>query len=57
MMWKDPEITYDPNNAGEHQGEWLLVFTEHQGFHVFAPDDLFSWGQYTKSHLSPEMLK
>jgi len=26
--------------------EWLFVFTEHCGFHVFCLDDLLDWGQF-----------
>lgn len=28
----------------EHPGEWIMVFTEHHGFHVYPVDDL-SWFQ------------
>jgi len=57
MEWKDPEEEYDPMNAAERQGEWLLVFTEHQGCHVFSFDDLFSYAQYSKFPHPPEVLK
>jgi len=57
MQWKDPSVTPDPQNAGERQGEWLLVFTEHHGFHVFAFDDLMCYDQFSRVHLSPEILK
>ena len=56
VTWKDPQTVHDPENADEHQGEWLFVFTEHQGFHVFAPDDLYASGQYTESHLTPPII-
>jgi len=56
VMWKDPQTVHDPSNADEHQGEWLIVCTEHQGFHVFAPGDLYGWGQYTKSPTSPPII-
>lgn len=56
MTWKDSKITYDPNNADEHQGEWLFVFTEHQGLHVFTTDDLYASGQYTKCHMIPPII-
>ena len=42
-------------NAAERQG-WLLVFTEHQGVHVFDFDDLHSYDQYSKVPLSLQVL-
>lgn len=56
MQWKDPNVTPNPKNTAERQGEWLLVFTEHQGAHAFAFDDLYSYDQYSKSTLSPQVL-
>ena len=56
MEWKDPEVLPNPENAAKRQGEWLLVFTEHQGFHVFSFDDLYCYDQYSKVHLEPEVL-
>jgi hypothetical protein len=39
---------HDPQHgdwgASEHPGEWIMVFTEHHGFHVYPVDDL-SWFQ------------
>jgi len=30
--------------ASENPGEWIMIFTEHHGFHVYPVDDL-SWFQ------------
>lgn len=56
MTWKDPSVIPDPDNAAIRQGEWLMVFTEHQGTHIFSYDDLLDWGQYTHSPLEPEEI-
>jgi hypothetical protein len=56
MQWDDASVVHDPKNAAERQGEWLMVFTEHQSFHVFAFDDLLAYNQYTQSAVGPEML-
>ena len=43
-------LYYDPlhNNWGacEHPGEWLMVFTEHHGIHVYPIDDLYSFNEF-----------
>lgn len=32
--------------AYSYPGDWILVFTEHHGFHVYAVDDLDTYRQY-----------
>jgi hypothetical protein len=29
--------------------EWLMCFTEHEGFHVWSLDELYEWGEYTRA--------
>jgi len=50
MTWKDPATQHDPKNAAERQGEWLIVFTEHQGFHVFSYDELLGYAEFERLH-------
>jgi hypothetical protein len=41
---------YDKNHGDwgtcNHPGEWIFVFTEHHGFHVYPIDELFRYRQY-----------
>lgn len=41
---------YDPDHrdwgASPNPGMWLMVFTEHQGHHVYCCDDLARWAQF-----------
>ena len=39
MAWKHPE--------GD---EYLIVFSEHQGFHVYALDELYGYAQFEQVH-------
>lgn len=48
MTWKDPATKHDPKNAAERQGEWLMVFTEHQHFHVFSYDELVGYSEWKR---------
>lgn len=56
MKWKDPEVTAGSWGASEHPGEWLLVFTEHHGEHVYPLDDLYSYHEYVYA-AAPEWLQ
>ena len=38
-------------------GEFVIVFSEHQGFHVFAVEDLLHHGQYIQQTMEPEFLE
>lgn len=38
----------DHQDRCEHPGEWILVFTEHHGFHVYHRDDLSSYSEYKR---------
>ena len=51
LKWKDPEVKPGAWGACETAGQWLLVFTEHHGFHVYPLDDLSSWTMY--EHVAP----
>lgn len=46
---------HDPQHGNwgdsEHPGEWIMVFTEHHGFHVYPVDDL-SWFQELQAVIS-----
>jgi hypothetical protein len=41
-------IDKDPGDCGDasHPGEYLCVYTEHQGLHVFCIEDLLIYSQY-----------
>lgn len=34
--------------ASENPGQWIMVFTEHHGFHVYPIDDLHDWCQFQR---------
>lgn len=38
--------------GNKHPNEWLLVFTEHHGFHVYPLDDLDDWRQFAHSKIT-----
>jgi hypothetical protein len=41
VKYYDPENTDSKNLSDcESPGEWIMVFTEHHGFHVYPKDDL-----------------
>jgi hypothetical protein len=46
MKWKDPEVVEGAWGACETPGQWLFIFTEHHGFHVYPLDDLHSYREY-----------
>jgi hypothetical protein len=43
-----PELTEAAPPIGREEIGWLVVFTEHHGFHVFARGDLDRYGQYKR---------
>ena len=48
-------IYYDKDHGDEgmtmYPGEWLMVFTEHHGIHVFHFDELENWAAWERSSI------
>ena len=39
------------------EGEWIAVFTEHHGVHVYHAGDLHSYSEYDLRHDDPEEMR
>lgn len=36
---------------------WIIIFTEHHGFHIYHKDDLYSYFEYERRFQEPKELK
>lgn len=50
-LYQDPE--HGDWGDCDHPGLWLMVFTEHQGHHIFATCDLNDYAEYVQTPIPP----
>ena len=49
MRWKDPAVEPGGWGAiGQSGGVWVIVFTEHHGFHLYPRGDLYDFAEYQR---------
>jgi hypothetical protein len=52
--WAYIMLYYDPQHGeanSQHPGEWVMVFTEHQGTHVFQRDEVTHYAMYKQTEV------
>lgn len=45
------------SRIGPDEDIWIIIFTEHHGFHIYHKDDLSSYFEYERSYKPLEELK